>query len=75
MVVDQVNHKTCDVVAELYKHKLVVHLSKSAARELDGIMKYVVPLEGDPVELLEIDAALATIFSKVGRYERRFQTE
>ncbi len=74
MVVDQVNHKTREVEVDLYRDKLVVSLSRSAASALDGITQYVVPLLATDEELLEFDAALAVIFSGDGRgrYDRHF---
>ncbi len=72
MVLDQVLHRTGEVVAELHSDKLVVGLSRSAAEALDGITEYVVPLAVPHDELLEIDGALAVILAKAGRYERRF---
>ena len=72
MVFDQLNHKTREVAAELYPNKLLVSLSRLAASALDGNREYVVPFAVPYDELLELDAALAVIFSGVGRYERRF---
>jgi hypothetical protein len=72
MVVDQVVHRTAEVAAELHPDMLVIGLSPSAAASLDGIVAYVVPLSVDAEELRALDAALATIFAVVGRYDRWF---
>jgi hypothetical protein len=74
MVRDQVNHKTHEVEVILYRDKLVVNLSPTAAAALDGITEYVVPLDTPEADLAGLDAALAVIFSggSRGRYNRRF---
>lgn len=73
MVLDQMNHKTREVAAELSRDELRVRLSVSAAAVLDRIMEYVVPLAATEEELRELDAALTVIFAdgNRGRYDRR----
>jgi hypothetical protein len=72
MVVDQRNHKTKDVRAELNKDKLVIRIPKEVARHLDNITEYVLLLEVTQERLLEIHCVLQVIFDKVGHYETQF---
>jgi hypothetical protein len=71
MVLDQVNHKTREVVVELSRKELRVTMSPDAAAQLDGITEYTVPLAATEDELRELDAALSAIFEggSRGRYE------
>jgi hypothetical protein len=73
MVIDQVNHKTREVVVELSREHLRLTLSAGAAAQLDGIMEYTVPLTSTDDELRELDAALSVIFAggNRGEYVRR----
>jgi hypothetical protein len=72
MVIDQIVHRTKDVSSELYKDKLVICVSKEAARQLDNIIEYVLLLEVTQARLLEIHRVLKVIFDKVGHYEAKF---
>lgn len=74
MVVDQANHKTCELTVELSSDELRVQLSLAVADALDGVTEYVVPLAATDEELRELDAALTVLFSGEGRgrYERQF---
>ena len=73
MVLDQINHKTRDVVVELSRDELRVTVSPAVAARLDGITEYTVPLAATDDELREIDEALSVIFEggSRGRYESR----
>jgi hypothetical protein len=62
MVKDQINYETPEIAVELSFTQLLVSLSGTAAAKLDGIEQYIVPLLEHQEVLIEIDAALTTIF-------------
>jgi hypothetical protein len=72
MVEDQTHYSTREVTAKLYRDKLLVSLSPSAAKELDGTTEYVIPLSASDEDMARVDSALKAIFSGVGHYERQF---
>jgi hypothetical protein len=73
MVSDQIVHRTAAITVELCADRLCVDLSQAAAAKLHGETRYEVPLDCSRDELLEIDAALAVIFARTGRYIRNLQ--
>jgi hypothetical protein len=71
MVEDQTNCPTRELVAELYRDRLVVGLGSDIAKQIGIPGKYVVPLDTSEEQLSQIDSALSAIFSGVGHYHRQ----
>jgi len=67
MVIDQVCHKTREVMVELTREQLRLRLSAGAAAHLDGITEYTIPLAATDDELRELDTALSVIFAGSSR--------
>lgn len=73
MVVDQIVHRTRDLVVILVPEKLTLQVSPAASKHLDGITEYVIPLSLCEDELHELDAALLVILADGrGQYLRDF---
>jgi hypothetical protein len=73
MVKDQINYETPEIEVELSSTQLLVILPRTAAAKLDGITQYIVPLLKHQKVLIEINAALTTIFASgdYGKYISR----